>query len=85
MRVQFACFHGNRVKSRLASSYTATLSGKMNRFFGTGKPKEPPPNLSDAIANVDSRADSIDKKVRSMRLIFLRFSDMNVSICEEEF
>ena len=34
----------------------------MNRLFGKGKPKEPPPNLTDCIANVDSRAESIDKK-----------------------
>ena len=25
---------------------------KMNRLFGRGKPKEPPPNLTDAISNV---------------------------------
>lgn len=24
----------------------------MNRLFGRGKPKEPPPNLTDCIANV---------------------------------
>eukprot|EP00088_Acartia_fossae_P013536 TRINITY_DN17144_c0_g1_i1.p1 TRINITY_DN17144_c0_g1~~TRINITY_DN17144_c0_g1_i1.p1 ORF type:complete len:223 (+),score=77.08 TRINITY_DN17144_c0_g1_i1:61-729(+) len=35
----------------------------MNRLFGKGKPKEPPPNLSDCVANVDSRAESIDKKI----------------------
>lgn len=35
----------------------------MNRLFGRGKPKEPPPNLSDCIANVDSRAESIEKKI----------------------
>jgi len=34
----------------------------MNRLFGKGKPKEPPPNLSDCVSNVDSRAESIDKK-----------------------
>ena len=27
---------------------------KMNRLFGRGKPKEPPPNLTDAISNVSS-------------------------------
>merc|ERR1711894_159206 len=36
---------------------------KMNRLFGSGKPKAPPPNLSDCVANVDSRAESVDKKV----------------------
>jgi len=36
----------------------------MNRLFGTGKKKEPPPNLNDCIANVDSRAESVEKKVQ---------------------
>lgn len=35
----------------------------MNRLFGSGKPKAPPPNLSDCVANVDGRAESVDKKV----------------------
>jgi len=35
----------------------------MNRLFGKGKPKAPPPNLSDCVANVDSRAESVDKKI----------------------
>ena len=35
----------------------------MNRLFGRGKPKEPPPNLTDCVSNVDSRAESIDKKI----------------------
>ena len=29
---------------------------KMNRLFGRGKPKAPPPNLTDAIANVRLRS-----------------------------
>ena len=36
---------------------------KMNRLFGRGTPKAPPPNLSDCVANVDSRAESVDKKI----------------------
>ena len=28
------------------------FSSKMNRLFGKGKAKEPPPNLTDCIANV---------------------------------
>jgi len=35
----------------------------MNRLFGKSNKKEPPPNLSDCIANVDSRGESIDKKI----------------------
>jgi len=34
----------------------------MNRLFGRGKPKEPPPELSDCISNVDKRAEDIEKK-----------------------
>ena len=36
---------------------------EMNRLFGRGTPKAPPPNLSDCVANVDSRAESVDKKI----------------------
>jgi charged multivesicular body protein 5 len=35
----------------------------MNRLFGKGSAKVPPPNLNDCIANVDSRGESIDKKI----------------------
>ena len=35
----------------------------MNRLFGRGTPKAPAPNLSDCVANVDSRAESVDKKI----------------------
>lgn len=35
----------------------------MNRLFGRGTPKAPPPNLEDCVAGVDSRAESIDKKI----------------------
>jgi charged multivesicular body protein 5 len=34
----------------------------MNRLFGRGKPKEPPPQLTDCISNVDKRAEEIEKK-----------------------
>ena len=36
---------------------------EMNRLFGRGTPKAPAPNLSDCVANVDSRAESVDKKI----------------------
>lgn len=35
----------------------------MNRLFGKGTPKAPPPNLADCVGNIDSRAESVDKKV----------------------
>jgi charged multivesicular body protein 5 len=38
----------------------------MNRLFGSSKPKEPPPNLSDAISKIDERGDSIDKKIAKL-------------------
>merc|ERR1711971_1453303 len=44
----------------------------MNRLFGKGKPKEPPPNLTDCIANVDSRTESPAKnavKQKALRVL----------------
>jgi len=35
----------------------------MNRLFGRGTPKAPPPNLGDCVASVDDRAESIEKKI----------------------
>ncbi|CAI2353289.1 unnamed protein product [Caenorhabditis sp. 36 PRJEB53466] len=37
----------------------------MQRIFGTAK-KEPAPDLNNAIANVESRSDSIDKKIQKL-------------------
>ncbi|KRY75268.1 Charged multivesicular body protein 5 [Trichinella pseudospiralis] len=36
---------------------------EMNRLFGRGKAKEPPPSLTHAIQNVDARAEHIDTKI----------------------
>ncbi|KRY53569.1 Charged multivesicular body protein 5 [Trichinella britovi] len=36
---------------------------EMNRLFGRGKAKEPPPSLTDAIQNVDARAEHVDNKI----------------------
>ncbi|UYV70731.1 CHMP5, partial [Cordylochernes scorpioides] len=47
----------------------------MNRIFGRGKPKEPPPNLTDVIANVDSRGESIDKKIARLDQELLKYKD----------
>ena len=41
-----------RWEYRVVFSSTRNLYSKMNRLFGRGKPKEPPPNLTDAISNV---------------------------------
>ncbi|KAM3860668.1 charged multivesicular body protein 5 [Diretmus argenteus] len=47
----------------------------MNRIFGRGKPKGPPPNLSDCIGSVDSRAESIDKKIARLDVELVKYKD----------
>ncbi|VDM71604.1 unnamed protein product, partial [Strongylus vulgaris] len=37
----------------------------MKRIFGTAK-KEPPPDLNSAIANIESRGESIEKKIQRL-------------------
>ncbi|EDQ90472.1 uncharacterized protein MONBRDRAFT_24288 [Monosiga brevicollis MX1] len=38
----------------------------MNRLFGSKKPKEPAPSLTDMVASADSRAESIEKKIAKL-------------------
>ncbi|CAB4026706.1 charged multivesicular body 5-like, partial [Paramuricea clavata] len=47
----------------------------MNRIFGKSKPKEPPPSLTDCIANVDSRGESIEKKVAKLDMELKKYKD----------
>ncbi|XP_065883294.1 charged multivesicular body protein 5-like [Dysidea avara] len=47
----------------------------MNRLFGAGKKKGPPPNLTDAIANVDSRGESIEKKIQKLDIELKKYKD----------
>ncbi|KAM6971054.1 charged multivesicular body protein 5 [Tautogolabrus adspersus] len=47
----------------------------MNRIFGSGKPKAPPPNLTDCIGTVDSRAESIDKKIARLDAELMKYKD----------
>lgn len=47
----------------------------MNRLFGRGKTKEAPPNLNDCIANVDSRAESIEKKIARLDAELVKYKD----------
>ncbi|KAE8279766.1 Charged multivesicular body protein 5 Chromatin-modifying protein 5 [Larimichthys crocea] len=47
----------------------------MNRIFGSGKPKAPPPNLTDCIGNVDSRTDSVDKKIAKLDAELMKYKD----------
>uniref|UniRef100_A0A8D1GAX4 Charged multivesicular body protein 5 n=29 Tax=Artiodactyla TaxID=91561 RepID=A0A8D1GAX4_PIG len=48
---------------------------KMNRFFGKAKPKAPPPSLTDCIGTVDSRAESIDKKISRLDAELVKYKD----------
>uniref|UniRef100_A0A803TGI7 Charged multivesicular body protein 5 n=1 Tax=Anolis carolinensis TaxID=28377 RepID=A0A803TGI7_ANOCA len=47
----------------------------MNRLFGKSKPKAPPPNLTDCIGTVDSRAESIDKKISRLDAELVKYKD----------
>ena len=47
----------------------------MNRLIGGGKKKAPPPNLTDAIGNVDSRGESIEKKIDKLDLELTKYKD----------
>jgi len=47
----------------------------MNRLFGKGKDKGPAPNLTDCISNVDSRGESIDKKVARLDGELVKYKD----------
>lgn len=47
----------------------------MRRIFGTSAKKEPPPNLTDAIANIDSRGESIDKKIARLDAELVKYKD----------
>lgn len=47
----------------------------MNRLFGGARKKAPPPNLTDCIANVDSRGESIEKKISKLDLELKKYKD----------
>uniref|UniRef100_A0AAQ4P259 Charged multivesicular body protein 5 n=1 Tax=Gasterosteus aculeatus aculeatus TaxID=481459 RepID=A0AAQ4P259_GASAC len=47
----------------------------MNRIFGRGKPKGPAPNLTDCIGNVDSRSESVDKKIARLDVELVKYKD----------
>lgn len=47
----------------------------MNRLFGKGKPKQPAPNLTDCVANIDSRGESIDKKIARLDAELKKYKD----------
>nr|AAD27743.1 CGI-34 protein [Homo sapiens] len=47
----------------------------MNRLFGKAKPKAPRPSLTDCIGTVDSRAESIDKKISRLDAELVKYKD----------
>ncbi|KAH7696428.1 hypothetical protein AAVH_36500, partial [Aphelenchoides avenae] len=47
----------------------------MRRIFGSGQPKQPPPNLSDAIATIDARGESIEKKISKLDAELVKLKD----------
>nr|CAG4648272.1 EOG090X0EA1 [Moina brachiata]SVE93280.1 EOG090X0EA1 [Moina brachiata] len=54
----------------------------MNRIFGKGKPKEPPPNMSDMITKVDERGDSIEKKIAKLDVDLKKYKDQMAKMRE---
>ncbi|XP_054270221.1 charged multivesicular body protein 5-like [Macrosteles quadrilineatus] len=54
----------------------------MNRIFGRGKPKEPPPNLNDVIQGVDSRAESIEGKIAKLDAELKKYKDQMAKMRE---
>jgi len=47
----------------------------MNRIFGTGKAKAPPPNLTDCINTVDGRGESVQKKISMLDKELLKYKE----------
>lgn len=47
----------------------------MNRLFGRGKEKQPPPNLTDCVNSIDSRGESIDKKIGRLDAELKKYKD----------
>lgn len=58
-----------------SSVWVSSPPAKMNRFFGKAKPKAPPPSLTDCIGTVDSRAESIDKKISRLDAELVKYKD----------
>ena len=51
-------------------------NSKMNRLIGGAKKKAPPPNLADAIGNVDSRSESIEKKIAKLEDELTKYKEL---------
>jgi len=48
---------------------------KMDRLFGKGKPKAPPPDLNDCVNNLESRGESVDKKIARLEAELVKYKD----------
>lgn len=44
-------------------------------MFGSRKPQAPPPNLNDCVANIDSRTDSVEKKIAKLDQELAKYSN----------
>ncbi|RZF32770.1 hypothetical protein LSTR_LSTR009879 [Laodelphax striatellus] len=54
----------------------------MNRIFGKAKPKEPPPDMNDVIKGVDSRAETIEKKIQRLDGELKKYKDQMATMRE---
>ena len=47
----------------------------MDRLFGRGKPKAPAPDLNECVNNIESRGESIDKKIARLDAELMKYRD----------
>lgn len=54
----------------------------MNRLFGKNKEKVPPPNITDVVAGVDGRAETIEQKVAKLDVELKKLKDQMLKMRE---
>lgn len=54
----------------------------MNRIFGRGKAKEPPPDMNEVIKGVDGRAETVEKKVQRLEGELKKYKDQMAKMRE---
>ena len=47
----------------------------MQRLFGSSKPKAPPPDLTECASNLESRTDTVDKKIAKLDAELAKYKD----------
>jgi len=57
------------------SPNSSTREPNMDRLFGRGKPKAPAPNLNDCVSNLDSRGESVEKKIARLDAELLKYKE----------